>query len=139
MIRDTLALRGQASFNLVKGLEGSTDLRMGQVTIVGLSPQGEASLYEKPDPHDVDLNGQDYPLTSQDDYLALLTQSLETDPSSLPTAWQRSVLWNGGFYLYRSGLCETLSDGIAMTQSYWHSGKLRQQWQTLQQAITDIG
>ena len=138
MIREALALRGVTDFLLVKGLEGSTDLRLGQTTIVALPeiPPASDTPYLKLNPHTYGVNDVDPAFVSRSAYRQLLQRFLSDPQGELPDVYQRALLWNGGIYLWQSGLCEDIKAGMALAKGYWQSGKIQAQWKLIKGKIS---
>lgn len=121
-MREAFGLRGQAKYTLVKGLEGSCDLRLSQTTIVAASQssEGDGDLgetaaefkYLKLNPHDYNLKGQEVELESTPQLLSQLESALQGKPTNMLNA----AIWNGGFYLWRCGVCPDLNAGIQQAE-----------------------
>ncbi|MBV5257927.1 anthranilate phosphoribosyltransferase family protein [Synechococcus moorigangaii CMS01] len=130
IIRDTFRERGNPPYTLIKGLEGSGDLRISQTTIVvtnqTTAPNGIG--YLKPNPYDYDLGGEDIALHSVPQYYADLTALLRGQPSPL----MDSAVWNGGFYLWHCGKVTDLQSGLDLAETYLKTGQLQETLQMLQ-------
>jgi anthranilate phosphoribosyltransferase len=50
----------------------------------------------------------------------------------------RSVIWNGGFYLWRSGAVSTLSDGFQKAQILLETGKVHGKREQVREAIATV-
>jgi anthranilate phosphoribosyltransferase len=133
MIREALAQRGQKNYTLVKGLEGSCDLRLSQTTIVVASKsnsdlEGDLSSaepkfeYLKLNAHDYGLVGKEVPLESSEQLLSQLESVLEGKATEL----LKAAIWNGGFYLWRCGVCPDLTKGIQQAEKLLSSGQVGQ-------------
>ncbi|RMF28408.1 MAG: hypothetical protein D6756_00290 [Cyanobacteria bacterium J083] len=124
--RETFALRGIEKFTTVKGLEGSCDLPISRTAIIGY--QNKNSNFERLtlNPRDYNLGGSDIPLESPAILQAQVSQLLRGDNSPL----RKTVIFNGGFYLWRCGVCADLPTGFttveSMLQAKKLSGKLQQ-------------
>ena len=44
----------------------------------------------------------------------------------------KAALWNGGFYLWRSGVCQDLESGLSMAESLLTKGKVQAKLRELQ-------
>lgn len=134
MFCDALALRGTTQFTTVKGLEGSCDLPRDRTAIIGL--QGGHQLAEAVPaqvdgvshptlmrlhlhPRDYDLAGKDAPLPPTPELLEGYRAVLHSKPSDLT----ESVLWNGGFYLWRMGVCPSFEAGLARAETILQNGE----------------
>ncbi len=131
LAQGTLSALGIPHFTTVKGLEGSSDLPRARAAIIGIhTPTGEERLV---------LHARDYgfgtssetPLETETQYLSTLQDTLNGKPTHL----QSIALWNGGFYLWRSGVTPSLTDGIETARELLNSDRLTQQITTIQQAI----
>lgn len=131
LAQGTLTAVGVPNFTTVKGLEGSSDLPRARAAIIGIhTPDGEERLV---------LHARDYglgassetPLGDEADYLARLHRTLQGDSTELlPVA-----LWNGGFYLWRSGIVTSLEQGIEQAQALLNSDRLTQHLSDIRAAI----
>jgi anthranilate phosphoribosyltransferase len=140
MIRGAFKLRGVTDFLLIKGLEGGTDLRLSQTTIVALPeiPPGGETPYLKINPHAYGVNQGDPVLDSRAAYQQLWQDFLSNPQADLPDRDQAALVWNGGFYLWQSGLCTDIKTGMAITEDYWRSGKIKAQWKLIQQELASF-
>ncbi|NCJ06762.1 hypothetical protein GS597_09625 [Synechococcales cyanobacterium C] len=128
-LQATLALRGTHHYTTVKGLEGSCDLPCDRTAIVGYHPP-EAELQRLLlAPRDYNLGGRAVPLADEGILLHQMQQALKGQDCDLLPA----VLWNGGFYLWHTGCCADLSQGIAQTMELLQSGLVLAQLAQLQQ------
>lgn len=133
MIREALALRGVEKFTLIKGLEGSGDLKLQTTNIVIISQPDSEEKYQylKLKSTDYGINSKDINLISEADYFKQLKQLLSGKNSVLTD----SVLWNGGFYLWRCDVCASIEEGLNMTKGLLTTGKIQQK---LEKIITII-
>ena len=115
MIREALSSRGETCYTLVKGLEGSIDLRLSQTTIIATSepekPEGFA--YLKLNPRDYGFTSKEILLESTATLLLQIEQVLQGKSSPLMPA----AIWNGGFYLWHCGMCSNLETGLKTAES----------------------
>jgi anthranilate phosphoribosyltransferase len=134
LAQGTLTAVGVPNFTTVKGLEGSSDLPRARAAIIGVhTAEGEERLV---------LHARDYglgassetPLGAEADYLKQLQRTLYGDETALvPIA-----LWNGGFYLWRSGVVQSLEQGIDQARQLLASDRLSQQLTAIQTAIAQF-
>jgi len=131
LAQGTLTAIGIPHFTTVKGLEGSSDLPRARAAIVGIhTPSGEERLV---------LHARDYnlgdtsetPLESEATYLADLQATLAGQTTRLHPI----LVWNGGFYLWRSGVVSSLADGLDEARRLLSRDRLTKQIAILQQAI----
>ncbi|MGD2182337.1 anthranilate phosphoribosyltransferase family protein [Lusitaniella coriacea] len=125
MARIALTQRGETHFTFVKGLEGSCDLRLSQTTIVAASQPDspEGFEYLKLNPHHYNFAAKDIPLESTTQLLSQLEEVLE----GKPTPMFQAALWNGGFYLWRCGVCPDMATGIQQAEALLVGGKVKAQ------------
>jgi anthranilate phosphoribosyltransferase len=134
MFQVALGLRGVSKFTLVKGLEGSCDLPRDRTAIIALSktpPEIERLLLS---PHDYGFTTKNVPLTSTAELLAEIQGVLAGKSSEL----MQTALWNGGFYLWRSGICTDMRSGITKAQELLSSGAVIDKLQELNQVLKVI-
>jgi anthranilate phosphoribosyltransferase len=129
MFREALALRGVTRFTTVKGLEGSCDLPRERPNIIGLE-QERLLLH----PLDYGFESKNFPLESAAAAIAAMKTVLAGEPSEL----MESAVWNGGFYLWRFGVSESIAAGIATARQLFTEGRVLQTLQQVQQAIAPV-
>lgn len=131
LAQGTLAATGVDHFTTVKGLEGSSDLPRARAAIMGIhTPTGEQRLVLHARDYHLGDSGET-PLASEGAYLSLLKKTLAGEDTPLvPIA-----LWNGGFYLWRSGLVDTLEAGIEQAGALLQGDRLSQLVASLQNKI----
>ncbi len=131
LAKGTLTAIGVPHYLTVKGLEGSSDLPRARAAIIGVyTPTGEERIV---------LHARDFglgetseaPLESEAAYLDALQATLKGQTTPLTPV----ALWNGGFYLWRSGLAGSLEQGIETARSLLSSDRLTSQIAALQSAI----
>ncbi|MDX2239294.1 MAG: anthranilate phosphoribosyltransferase family protein [Leptolyngbyaceae cyanobacterium bins.302] len=133
MFQTAFGLRGVHTFTTIKGLEGSCDLPRERTAIIGL---GQADQLERLHlhPRDFGFEAINVPLESTEMVLQLMRDTLDGKPNEL----MQSVLWNGGFYLWRCGVSPTIAAGIAETEKLLSQGQVKKTLQTLQHAMTPV-
>ncbi len=141
MFQVAFAIRGTRNFTTVKGLEGSCDLPRDRTTIIGMS---------SPDtPHDtliapverLHLVPREYGFTTKNVPLGSTPQLVEDIQSVLqgqPSELMQSALWNGGFYLWRSGVCPDMRSGIAKAEALLTGGQVKQKLQEIAQVVSSV-
>lgn len=122
MIREALSLTGVKKFTLIKGLEGSGDLKLEQTNIIAIDDETSDTgfRYLKLNPLEYDLKGDDYPLISDNDYFEQLHKTLKGENTPLTL----SGIWNGGFYLWRCGVVDTMEMGLRKAEELINHGEL---------------
>ncbi|GAB1539457.1 anthranilate phosphoribosyltransferase family protein [Scytonema sp. NUACC21] len=133
-----LALQGVSQFTTVKGLEGSCDLPRDRTAIIGL---GSAATPDEPEVAPIErlhLVARDYgfmmknvPLNSLEELVVDMQGVLDGKASEL----MATALWNGGFYLWRCGVCSGMGEGIAQAENLLTSGAAAQKLQELSQTV----
>ena len=134
MFKTAHALRGVTRFTTIKGLEGSCDLPRERTGIVGMGQPGlEAAAPFSFDrlllhPIDYGFEGKNPPLESTRQVVEEMQAVLKGQPSEL----MQSAVWNGGFYLWRGGVCESIAAGLAEADRLLTQGKVLQKLQEVQ-------
>jgi anthranilate phosphoribosyltransferase len=130
MIREALSLRGVNKFTLIKGLEGSPDLKLDQTNIIVIdSPESDEGFeYLKINPLHYDLKGNDPLLSDHQEYFNQLKRTIAGENTPLTM----STILNGGFYLWRCGVTSSIEQGLTMTENLLQKGKLQTQLETIQ-------
>ncbi|MEC4817286.1 MAG: anthranilate phosphoribosyltransferase family protein [Scytonema sp. PMC 1069.18] len=141
MFQSALGLRGVTKFTTVKGLEGSCDLPRDRTAIIGL---GSAATPEEPNiapierlllsPRDYGFSTKNVPLNSTEELIADMKDVLSGKPSEL----MDTALWNGGFYLWRCGVCSNMHEGITKTKELLTTGAVLNQLQNLTQVVNTV-
>jgi anthranilate phosphoribosyltransferase len=135
--RETFELRGGvANFTLVKGLEGSCDLPRDRTSIIAISQPGSSSTFERLllHPRDYGFEGSEVPLESTTQLLVQMQEVLEGKSSEL----MQAAIWNGGFYLWRCGVCPDLTTGFTKAEALFTSGDAARKLEEIRQAIASM-
>ena len=133
--QETYQLRQTANFTTVKGVEGSCDLPRSRTAIVGMgSLRAGEPVFERLllHPRDYGFDGDD-PILDEN-----LAQALGQVIQGMPTELTRSVIWNGGFYLWRAGAVATLADGFNKAQILLETGQVQAKCEQIQNAIATV-
>ncbi len=120
--RETLAIRGGQRFTTIKGLEGSCDLACSRTAIIGLGELDKQPTFEH-----LLLNPREYHFTPTDiplESLEKLTTQLEALLQGKAGELKDAAILNGGFYLWRFGICSDLATGFSQAEAMLTSGKL---------------
>lgn len=111
MMREAYHLRQGVSLTTIKGLEGSCDLPRERTVIVGFS-HSQTGFSERlllhPKEYKVDGKNADLETFTPE----VMQEVLRGEPSEL----MFSVLWNSGFYLWRSGVSPDITTGMAKAE-----------------------
>jgi anthranilate phosphoribosyltransferase len=118
----TLPMRGINYYTTVKGLEGSCDLACSRTAIIGLGQPGDPPSFERflLNPRDYNFTHQDVPLESNEQAIQEVRSVLQGKSSDLMDA----AIFNGGFYLWRCGICEDVKAGFTEAERLIAQGKL---------------
>ena len=119
--KQTFALREVKNYTMVKGLEGSCDLSRNRTGIIGISDETTGWRQFMLHPQDYDLQGHDLTLQSENQVIEQLLgviagKNLELMPSAI---------LNGGFYLWRWGICSSLSAGFTLAEKLIVAGEIK--------------
>lgn len=139
MFQAAFAARGIHKFTTVKGLEGSCDLPRERTAIIGMSSVD--TFKEDPTitpierihlvPRDYGFSSKNVPLESTPQLIADMQLVLQGKQSEL----MQTALWNGGFYLWRSGICADMHSGITKAEALFTSGKVAQKLEEITQVV----
>ncbi len=133
--QETYELRHTEKFTTVKGLEGSCDLPRSRTAIIGMGglKDGEP-VFER-----LLLHPRDYGFEAPDPALDEdWPQAFEQGLQGISTEFTRSVIWNGGFYLWRSGVVTTLRDGFEQAQMLLETGQVNAKREQIINAIATV-
>ena len=125
---------GVTKFTTVKGLEGSCDLPQDRTAIIGLGNAGNPIERLLLVPREYGFTCKNLPLNTTEKLLSDMHLLLQGKPSEL----MQTALWNGGFYLWRCGICSDISGGFAKAKELLNSGVVLEKLRELQQAINSI-
>ncbi|BAY88631.1 MULTISPECIES: anthranilate phosphoribosyltransferase family protein [unclassified Tolypothrix] len=131
LFQETLALQNVTKYTLVKGLEGSCDLPRDRTAIIGLSSNTGVLERLHLAPRDYDFTTKNVPLETTAELLAQMQEVLAGKPTEL----MQTALWNGGFYLWRSGICSDMRSGIAKASELLTTGVVTAKLQELTQLV----
>ncbi|MDE5105950.1 MAG: anthranilate phosphoribosyltransferase family protein [Trichodesmium sp. St17_bin3_1_1] len=123
MFREAFKLHGLSNYTTVKGLEGSCDLPRDRTAIIGVSAlSGNHVTFERLflRPSDYGCGGKEVPLGSTVELVEEMQQVLQGKMSQLMSA----AIWNGGFYLWRCGICSDINKGLSKAESLLNSSKV---------------
>ncbi|MDE5089619.1 MAG: anthranilate phosphoribosyltransferase family protein [Trichodesmium sp. St16_bin2-tuft] len=123
MFREAFKLHDLSNYTTVKGLEGSCDLPRDRTAIIGVSVlSGNHVTFERLflRPSDYGCGGKEVPLGSTVELVEEMQQVLQGKMSQLMSA----AIWNGGFYLWRCGICSDINKGLSKAESLLNSSKV---------------
>lgn len=130
----TCALRGQSRFTTVKGLEGSCDLPRARTAIIGLGHADGTFERLLLHPRDYGFEGEEVPLASP----AALIQDMRDVLAGKPSELMQSAIWNGGFYLWRSGVSHDLESGFALAKTLLLEGAAQAKLEEIRVVAQDL-
>ncbi|MDJ1179035.1 anthranilate phosphoribosyltransferase family protein [Roseofilum sp. BLCC_M91] len=142
LFKRALALRNIDQLTTIKGLEGSSDLPLSRTAIMGLSREQNAEVSDTQEPEMVlerfSINCRDYGLTPSDVGLEseeMAIASIKAILDHQPTPLLNSAIWNGGFYLWRCGYCDSVETGLSMAQDLLYGDKIAKTLHNLRRII----
>ncbi|MEO1427694.1 MAG: anthranilate phosphoribosyltransferase family protein [Cyanobacteria bacterium J06632_19] len=127
----TLSHMGITKFTTVKGLEGSCDLPQDRTAIIGLGNGTNTIERLLLVPRKYGFNGKNISFNSSEK----LTSDMKSVLAGSPSELMQTALWNGGFYLFRCGICANMSEGLAKAKELFSSGAVLNKLRELKQAI----
>lgn len=131
--REIFKMRGVTNFTLVKGLEGSCDLPCDRTAIIAIANPNTSEGFERLllHPSDYGFAGKEVPFESTSQLIAQMEEILAGKSSNLLQA----AIWNGGFYLWRCGVCEDLPTGFAKAENLFTDGYAEKKLTEIKNAI----
>ncbi|MBW4641496.1 MAG: anthranilate phosphoribosyltransferase family protein [Goleter apudmare HA4340-LM2] len=133
MFQVALALRKVTKYTLVKGLEGSCDLPRDRTAIISISSSTAPQKLER-----LHLVPREYGFSTKNVALST-TAELVSDMQAVllgkPRELTQTALWNGGFYLWRSGICPDMPEALAQAEELFTSGAVAAKLQQLIQVL----
>ncbi len=131
--RETFKIRGTRNYTLVKGSEGSCDLARSRTGIIALSQPEKDFERLLLDPYQSGFGGSDSTFESNPAAIALIKETIQGQNNQLfPTA-----IFNGGFYLWRFNLTNTLESGFALAEQMLTTRKVAHKLSELQSVLKD--
>ncbi|MGD1716024.1 anthranilate phosphoribosyltransferase family protein [Dapis sp. BLCC M172] len=134
MFREAFKLQGFRNYTTVKGLEGSCDLPRDRTSIIGVSiPSGDNVTFERLllHPSDYSCGGKEVALGSTAELVEEMQGVLQGKASELMSA----AIWNGGFYLWRCGICSNINEGLGKAESLLSSGEVGDKLREIREKI----
>jgi len=130
----TLSHMGISKFTTVKGLEGSCDLPRDRTAIIGLGNNPNTLERLLLVPREYGFTTKNVPLNSSEEFISEIKSVLAAQPSEL----METALWNGGFYLWRCGICANIDEALAKAKELFNCGAVLEKLRELQQTINSI-
>lgn len=134
MMREAYRLRGASApavlLTTIKGLEGSCDLPRERTAIIGLSSPHESFLER------LRLHPQKYGVGGKNPNLEEASpQAMQAVLRGEPSELMLSILWNAGFYLWRSGIAPDITAGMAKAKLLLREQVVKEKLLELQTAV----
>lgn len=134
MMREAYRLRGASAtavpLTTIKGLEGSCDLPRERTAIIGLSSPHESFLER------LRLHPQEYGVGGKNPNLEEASpQAMQAVLRGEPSELMLSILWNAGFYLWRSGIAPDITAGMAKAELLLREQVVKEKLLELQTAV----
>jgi anthranilate phosphoribosyltransferase len=141
MFQEAFHWKQVTNFTIVKGLEGSCDLPRDRTAIIGLSApekplEGTAAPIERLHlaPREYGFTTKNVPLGTVEELLAEMRGVLAGEALEL----MQTALWNGGFYLWRTGICSDMREGITKAEELFTNGAVAAKLEELAQVVNAI-
>ncbi len=141
MFQVAFAMRGIVNFTTVKGLEGSCDLPRDRTAIVGISAPNISHETLIAPIERLHLVPREYGFTTKNVPLNATPQLVEDTQGVLqgqPSELMQSALWNGGFYLWRAGICPDMQSGLARAEALFSGGQVAEKLQEIRQVVCSV-
>jgi anthranilate phosphoribosyltransferase len=124
LFQEAFKIGGVQQFTLIKGLEGSCELPRDRTAIIGLSSSTTPNSLERLllAPRNYNFTPQNVPLTSLAELVGGLEAATVDNIVDNSDQLRQTALWNGGFYLWRSGICSDMQSGIVKAIELFSSG-----------------
>jgi anthranilate phosphoribosyltransferase len=136
MMRETFKLRGIKTYTLVKGLEGSCDLKRQQTNIIAINKTDNNDEFEY-----LKINAQNYGFSAKDVELSesnILFNQLENVLNGKDSELTSTAIFNGGFYLWRCGVCANIETGFKMTENMLKTQQVKNKLEEIKTFIETI-
>ena len=132
MFQEALKLKGVTKYTFIKGLEGSCDLPQDRTAIIGLSSSDSEALTRlQLAPREYGLIPKNVPLSTTEELIQDMQAVLTGNPGEL----MQTALWNGGFYLWRSGICPDMPTGMDKAAELITTGVVAAKMQQVKMSI----
>ncbi|MFM2428997.1 MAG: hypothetical protein RLZZ511_210 [Cyanobacteriota bacterium] len=135
MFQVAAVLHELPQFTAIKGLEGSCDLPRDRTVITMLANavgEWERQIFH---PTEWGAAAKEIALPSTTaDLIAGYQAALTGEDGDFSAA----IHWSSGFYLWRSGVSQSIADGMALARELLQAGKVQAQLQLLQQTLAQV-
>ena len=134
MFQVALGLRGVRKYTFIKGLEGSCDLPRDRTAIISLSSLNPDQLTRlQLVPREYGFITKNVPLTTTAELINDLQGVLTGNAGEM----LQTALWNGGFYLWRSGISPNMQAGIDKAATLISSGVVKAKLEEISTVMSD--
>lgn len=132
--REVFKMRGVTNFTLVKGLEGSCDLPCDRTAIIAIGNPDNSEGFERLllHPSDYGFAAKEVSFESTNQLITQMEEVLAGKSAKLLQA----AIWNGGFYLWRCGICTDLQTGFAKAENLFADGYAEKKLTEIKSAIS---
>jgi anthranilate phosphoribosyltransferase len=128
MFQNALEMQGVKKYTFIKGLEGSCDLPRDRTAIISLSSSNTQELQRLfLVPREYGFSPTNVPLSTTAQLIKDMQSVLAGEESEL----METALWNGGFYLWNSGISPDMQTGIDKAREMFSSGLVAAKLQEL--------
>jgi anthranilate phosphoribosyltransferase len=134
MFQEALSLRGVTKFTTIKGLEGSCDLPRDRTAIIGLGNPDQKLERLHLVPREYGFTSQNVPLNTPNELITQMQDILAGKSSEL----MQTALWNGGFYLWRCGICADLQEAFMEAERLFATGAVAAKLEQIKQVAASI-
>ncbi|MBD2139781.1 anthranilate phosphoribosyltransferase family protein [Anabaena sp. FACHB-1237] len=134
IFKDALDLHNVQKYTFIKGLEGSCDLPCDRTAIISFSSAINQQLPKELQrlflsSTNYGFTNQNVPLITTEELIKNLKKVLKGESCEL----METAIWNGGFYLWHSGICSNIHSGIEQARELLISGKVAAQLEKMLQ------
>ncbi|NEP41559.1 MAG: hypothetical protein F6K35_20940, partial [Okeania sp. SIO2H7] len=114
--------------------EVSHNFLRDRTAIIGVSmPSDKSATFERLllHPSDYGCGGKEVSLGSTAELVGQMQEVLQGKVSQLMSA----AIWNGGFYLWRCGVCSDICEGLSKAESLLSSGEVGEKLREIQAKV----
>lgn len=130
MFQIALSMHKVKQFTTIKGLEGSCDLPRDRTAIIGLGSENTIERLHLV-PREYGFTSQNVPLETTEALIAQIQATLASKSGEV----MQSALWNGGFYLWRCGICADMHAGISKAEELITNGAVAQKLKEISRLV----
>jgi anthranilate phosphoribosyltransferase len=131
---ETFSLRNITRFTTIKGLEGSCDLPLSRTAIIGLGQADFSITRLHLHPQEYGFPHHDLPLESEAKLIENIREIIIGKTNYLTPA----AIYNGGFYLWRFGICSDFKTAFTQAENMIKEGNLQNKLEQIKLIINSI-